>query len=447
MAVLVTEAIQWHEGMLLLPQHFQQNDVRLSELMQFHISEISPFHWGVRYFEIDPAMLVSGVLYFHSLEAIMPDGLVISSYASEGELVSIDLTPYEAEMELNPMMLYIAVPKYKYGAANATGNAARFVSRESLSVVDENTGDNEILIPRLVPNVMLFVGQQPPSNYVSFPLFKIARDSNAYVLKEYISPCLKVEQTSSLGVTCSEVCKRIREKIAFLSEQLLSNSSRLPVSDAENIARALSIGLLPFEALLKSNASHPFTLYVGLCGLAGEVAGLHPAQIPPLIEPYDHNNLLTTYSRLIEYILDMINRIQEEYTVVPFRLDDRTFSLALRDNWFNNQLIMGAKVSLGMSIRELNQWIEQCVIVTDSAVMGAMDSRVLGASRRIIDSPDEIRLLPSKGVVLFLVTVDEQFIKPDEDLRVFNVSDDPAKRPAEIVLYVPKKNPHAKKEP
>ncbi|MBL0942311.1 MAG: type VI secretion system baseplate subunit TssK, partial [Alphaproteobacteria bacterium] len=72
MVVLVTDAIQWHEGMLLLPQHFQQNDVRQTELLQFHISEVSPFHWGVRYCEIDSAMLVSGVLYFLALEAIMP---------------------------------------------------------------------------------------------------------------------------------------------------------------------------------------------------------------------------------------------------------------------------------------------------------------------------------------------------------------------------------------
>jgi type VI secretion system protein ImpJ len=438
MVVLVTDAIQWHEGMLLLPQHFQQNDVRQTELLQFHISEVSPFHWGVRHYAIDSAMLVSGVLYFQALEAIMPDGLVVSSYANEGELVSIDLTPYEAEMEKNPLMIYIAVPKYKYGAANTTGDTPRFLSREGSSIVDENTGDGKISIPRLAPNVLIFVGQEPPSDFVSFPIFKIANDSNAYVLKDFVAPCLKVQQSSVLGRATENICKRIREKIAFLSDRLLSNSNGLMTADAENVARALSIGLLPFEALLKSNASHPFALYIGLCGLAGEVAGLHPAQIPPLLEPYDHNDLLQTYTRVFDFIISMIDRIQEGYLVVPLTLEDRTFSLKLRDDWLNKQLVMGAKVSPGMSIRELNQWIEQCVIVTDTSVIRAMDNRILGADRKIVESAEEIKLLPAKGVTLFLITINDQFIKKGEDLRIFNVSDSSSKRPCEIVLYVPK---------
>ncbi|MBL0941356.1 MAG: type VI secretion system baseplate subunit TssK [Alphaproteobacteria bacterium] len=341
-------------------------------------------------------------------------------------------------MEKNPLLVYIAVPKYKYGAANIVGNTARFVSREGPSVVDENTGEGNISIPRIAPNVLLFVGQEPPSDFVSFPIFKISSDSNTYVLKDFVAPCLKVQQNSILGRATENICKRIREKIAFLSDRLLSQSNRLMTADAENVARALSIGLLPFEALLRSNASHPFALYIGLCGLAGEVAGLHPAQIPPILEPYDHNDLLQTYTHVFDFIISMIDRIQEGYLVVPFTLEDRTFSLNLRDDWLNKPLIVGAKASPGMSMRELNQWIEQCVIVTDSSVMRAMDNRILGAERKIIESAEEIKLLPAKGVALFLIKLNEQFIKKGEDLRIFNVSDSPAKRPGELVLYVPK---------
>ncbi|HYL06343.1 MAG TPA: hypothetical protein VE075_09905, partial [Thermoanaerobaculia bacterium] len=56
----VPPAIQWHEGMLLAPQHFQLFAQRQELLLQYHAAAISPFHWGVRSCRVDPVMLVDG---------------------------------------------------------------------------------------------------------------------------------------------------------------------------------------------------------------------------------------------------------------------------------------------------------------------------------------------------------------------------------------------------
>ena len=438
MAILATDAIQWHEGMLLLPQHFQQNDLRQRELLHFHVSQVAAFHWGVGHYAIDPVMLINGTLHFSALEAVMPDGLVISSYESEGEVVELDLTPYKKEMEKGPVMIYLAVPKYQYGVANASGQTPRFTSRDSIAVVDENTGEGNLVIPRMAPNVLLFANDEPPSTYVSFPLFKIERDSNAYVLRDYIAPTVKVKHDSTLSNLCTDICKQIREKIAFLSERLISRSTAFMSRDAEAAVRALSTGLLPFEAQLKSGASHPYTLYIGLCQLAGHVAGLHPAQIPPIFDPYNHNDLRESFLKVFDFISTMIDRIQEGYTIIPFALKDRTFSLKLQDTWFNKHFIIGAKAPPSMSTSELTQWVKESVIASESFVKTAMDNRVAGANRTIITSDEKMKLLPSKGVVLFSVDIAERFIKRDETLQIFNVSDEKEKRPVEIVLYVPK---------
>ena len=68
-------AIQWHEGMLLAPQHFQQLSIRHEELLHYHLMMISPFHWGIRRLKIDQVLLIEGTLRVQELEAIMPDGL------------------------------------------------------------------------------------------------------------------------------------------------------------------------------------------------------------------------------------------------------------------------------------------------------------------------------------------------------------------------------------
>jgi hypothetical protein len=67
------------------------------------------------------------------------------------------------------------------------------------------------------------------------------------------------------------------------------------------------------------------------------------------------------------------------------------------------------------------------------------DKRILGAGRQLIQSYES--LVPARGVILFALDYDPQFIKPDELLQVVNDSESAGMLPAEMILYV--KNPLA----
>ncbi|MBN2124458.1 MAG: type VI secretion system baseplate subunit TssK, partial [Deltaproteobacteria bacterium] len=54
------EAIQWHEGMLLAPQHFQQLSLRSEELLNYFTMMFNPFYWGVRRIRVDESLLIDG---------------------------------------------------------------------------------------------------------------------------------------------------------------------------------------------------------------------------------------------------------------------------------------------------------------------------------------------------------------------------------------------------
>lgn len=438
MALLKTEAIQWHEGMLILPQHFQQSDLRLRELMYYHLTNVSSFHWGVSKIEIDPVLFANGIISVLLLEAIMPDGLVIINHNREGEQISLDLKGYETEFERGSISIYLSIPAYRAGAANFGGDLPRFHSRSGDLVVDENTGKGETMIPRVTPNATLTAGK-PPSNYISIPLFKISKDSNMYALESYIPPTLKVTNDSRIGQMCNQICQRLREKISYLAERIQANANHAMTNETEQTARALSSGLLPFEARLKSEGSHPYELYISLCVLASQIAGLHPSQVPPIFEKYDHDDLESTYNSVVVYINAMIDRVRTGYTINLFSLADRTFSLELKSNIvIGNELVIGVKAPSSMEMADLSEWALQSVIATDSFVTHAMDSRVLGASRRIIPGDEAMSLAPAKGVVLLSVQIDPSYIKIGETLRIFNVSDQTEKRPIEVALYTPK---------
>ena len=70
----ILDRIQWHEGMLLTPQHFQLESARVDNLIAWHTIASSGQSWGVRKLEIDVGLLASGVFRVLELDAIMPDG-------------------------------------------------------------------------------------------------------------------------------------------------------------------------------------------------------------------------------------------------------------------------------------------------------------------------------------------------------------------------------------
>ena len=68
------ERIQWHEGMLLSPQHFQHESARVDALIAWQALATNPYAWGIRRLELDEGLLATGLLRVLRLDAVMPDG-------------------------------------------------------------------------------------------------------------------------------------------------------------------------------------------------------------------------------------------------------------------------------------------------------------------------------------------------------------------------------------
>ena len=79
----IPEAIQWHEGMLLSPQHFQQSAWRHELLVQYGSLLVAPYCWGVRSLTLDTKLLPGGTFRVLELEAVMSDGSLVSHKAED----------------------------------------------------------------------------------------------------------------------------------------------------------------------------------------------------------------------------------------------------------------------------------------------------------------------------------------------------------------------------
>ena len=434
----IPDSIQWHEGLLLTPQHFQQLSLRQEALLQYVASTIAPFNWGVRYLKIDPASLAAGTLRVLELEAVLPDGLVVSFGLRRGEGLQLDLAQYTEQLKERPLTVHLAVAARESDAVTR-GDIERYDSVEGEPVPDENTGEGSLRIPRLRPRLRLLAADAPPKKYVALPVARVYCRDETYTLTDFIPPALTVERQSPLGVVCSWTARRLREKAMYLADQL-----RLPATGAragvdretEGLIRSIVASLPLLEAVLGTGASHPFIVYLALCSVAGQVSVMGRSLVPPAFAPYDHNDLRATFEPVLAYISRKVDEgVTATFTAYPFRYEEGVYSLFFEHAWAGKRLAVGVRGATGSSEQEVVRWGYACVIGSRSRMRSMRESRVLGARRELIERDED--LVPPRGVVLFSLRPDSEFVEPDEELQIFNAGEHgPSQRPQEIVLYV-----------
>ncbi|MBX9785774.1 MAG: type VI secretion system baseplate subunit TssK [Alphaproteobacteria bacterium] len=439
MAKVNINPLQWYEGMLLMPQHFQQADIRVENLMSYYMSHTFPYYWGIHHLKIDKALLTSGTFRPLELEAIMPDGLIISSLPSNSTPLEINLHTLKDQLQKTPQYIYLCVPPQKFQEGHPEEEVPRYISSLSGQIVDINTGEQPIEIPLLEPNLSLQVGSEPPAHYVSFPIAQIKYGAKSFSLTDYLPPQPQVDLSSGIGAVCNQLSEQLRLKLGYLQQKVQAVWSKA-VKDSffeeiEQIRLKLIAGLLPFEALLSSQAASPLQLFKELCSLAGQISGVKYGESPPRFQPYNHLDLRFTFNEVINYIKKVLDEIQESYTIVPFTLNDRVFTLQLDSSWVGDRLVLGIMANAEMGTEALINWINNCVIVTDKNISLARDNRVLGANRTIVPEIPSLNLVATSGIQLLVVDVDPHYIDPKGTLCIFNVSDNEDNRPSELVLY------------
>ena len=83
-----------------------------------------------------------------------------------------------------------------------------------------------------------------------------------------------------------------------------------------------------------------------------------------------------------------------------------------------------------MAPDELLRWGENCRIGSQDEIEGIRENRIRGAARHHADRVGDV--VAAKGTALFSLEADENFVKADQVLHIFNEGT----LPLEIVLHV-----------
>jgi len=429
----IPDLIQWHEGLLLTPQHFQQLSSRVESLIQALPAWYVPFHWGVRSFDYDPTDFTAGILTVRTLDAVMPDGLHVS-VGGDQEL-QLDLRPLTPVLRQSPTLVHLAMP-----LANGHPQSVlhRFSSYEGEPVVDETTGEGSVSIPRLRPQLSLIAGPQPPARFTSFPLIEIRCEGESFLPTGFTPPSLYIPSASGLGRKCAEVAETLRTKAMELAERAILAPQSPFAGEARSQLHALVNALPSFEAVLRTESAHPVTLYVEACRLAGQVAILSRGLLPPVFPAYVHNDPRKSFDHVLQFIMQAVDEgVPDTVRRFAFEQDDEAFRLAADPAW-TSAFTLGSFSRIVLAVRseadpeKVVTWGENCVIGSINVIATLLNRRVLGLKRIHAEHIGELR--PPRGMHLFELTPDASVLPEGDDLVVLGSSADV--RPDALYLYV-----------
>lgn len=434
----VVDRVEWFEGMLLSPQHFQLLDARIDTLVAWQTLAAVPFSWGVRRLAFDQGLLPAGRVRVLALEAIMPDGTAVSYRADENgqDPLELSLEPFAARLASGQLDFYLVLPGP--GGLRRDAPVRRFRSVAGAPVDDQVSDAPPADIARRVPNLALAAGDPPSAAWVSLRLGSVCKDNDVIRLGERRPPLLEIAQDDPLWRATSALLGQLRGKAAFIARQTANPSSqvddRLAQLELKDRLRSLVTGLPLVEAVLRTPRLHPLALFLALAQLTGPLSMLRPGGLPPVPPDYDHADAHAVFAPLLHALREATSEVSEAYRECKFEFRHAAFELSLRDEWAGERLVVGLR---GQSDRDLLAWMEGAVIGAQTVYPSLRSRRVLGATRRPIAYAEDLGVRAGSGYLLFEIRWEPAFIATNEPLVIGNPNEgERAQRPQEILLFV-----------
>lgn len=433
--------IQWHEGMLLTPQHFQQEGARIDTLLAWQTVATNPYGWGVRELVIDEARLSTGTVSVLRLEAILPNGMAVSYDAGSAQVqemeLKLELAPWDGEMTQRDVDVYLVLGNTR--SLRQPGQPAMFRGIESAPVDDEVSEALPATVPRMAVNLALMAGALPPFGYASLRLMTVNKVNEIVRRGAFLPAMLQVPAEAAILKRARELATQMRSKALFLARQTAQPSSRtedrLNLLEQKSRLASLILNLPLLEAVSSCPVVQPLPLYLALCAQLGALTTLRPGAVPLMPPAYDHGDSAAMFDTVLTALSGLVAEVSQEWKTCTFEFDGKVFALDVQPEW-----LAGKRIVVGLRGRpesEALQWMRGAAIGSKTVWTSLTDRRVSGAAREKIDVAEELGLRASSGYTLFSIELSEQFIVPEQPLLISNPNESLlAQRPQEVVLFI-----------
>lgn len=319
--------VAWSEGMLLRPQHFQQQDRFLYHSACQRHNLMNPHGYGVRELIMDQQAPALGQISLVKVTGIFPDGMPFAFDQSDGLELEV---PGDARDEL----VWLAVPTERQAGVNIAvqdqGQVARYLFQES-SVQDDSdeSGEEETLgLARLNPSLRM--GREDLSGYAAIPVARVVEviaDKEVRLDRNFMPPCLDIERIAPLSSLVRESLAMVKQRGRALAGRMQKGAEQSTTLFDVLMLQTLNRWQPTLEHLKDSPLVHPERFYELVVTLIGELATFTRAEkVPPKLPEYRHDRLTETFGDLAAALSQSLSTVLEQ-TAVALKLEEAQFGI------------------------------------------------------------------------------------------------------------------------
>ena len=393
--------IHWHKGMLLDVQHFQQMSQRFDERVRVSSSLNNFFNWGILNCSIDEKQIIEGKLVVEKVDAIFQNGSYVSNYYDDRwNPISFSFQERFYGKGYTYMKIYLVVLR-------DLSQKEAYLSFEAKDIKDIFNPEYKVNIPQLSLQMMLLDESSMNAEYVGFPLAEVSKIDGKLSLTSYIAPHVRVLEESSAGKLILQLCMQLREKAKILEDSFVNADLEAKINLLSDIPRkVISLtSLVPYlESLIHSKSTSPLELFHVLTQLVGNISNLNGrTMIPPVINPYDHNDILASFAQLTDYVNVTTADVMKKYSVNIIHSENGCFSVDISMLDAQQSIIIGLPISQFHSTSSLQEWFLGAFIASEGHLESIKMDRSIGAKRQQIDTYEPLKLIADKGQILFSI--------------------------------------------
>ncbi len=336
------QRVVWSEGMLVSPQHMQQQDLYHERLLDERISALSPYRWGVVSAEVDAGALGSGQLRVTKFVGVLPDGLYLAFESKDPEApatrpIAEHFPPAQAICEV-----FLGVQKEREGvpsvsteqAGAGSTKAARARFRAASRPVADMTGDAaDMAMAFARRNIVVLFGDEPRDDYDAIKIAEIVRDGTGAFLngEAYIPPVLRVDASPFLmgGI------RRLLALMVAKQRQLAGNRNQRSGATIDfnsgDVTRFLQLsainGGIPMLSYAATNGEiSPTQLYLAVIQVVGQLATFSSEVEPWNLPAFAHADLRGTFEELFARATALLRTtVREGFMSVPLELNQSIY--------------------------------------------------------------------------------------------------------------------------
>jgi type VI secretion system protein ImpJ len=390
------DAVQWSEGMLLSPQHFQQYDIYAQALLHQRAAGLSAHAWGVRAMAIDQAPLVSGTISVTAFEGVMPDGLPVVWSQGDGRAPKpLEVGSLCTRVD-KALRIWLAVPPRAGAMETPSTSIARYDGLPGAMTIDEVTGIGDVVVERARVHVALFAEAQRPAGYPGIPLMEVMRNAQGEIVATgFHPPMLRLGASAFLGADGlmqrfaalrDKFWEKLRELVSIEQDDTPEAMSSMGAAMRAHLVMARNVAAcLPLlDAVLCDPLVAPARAWQVLAQVVGCVTAIGSNPRPLVMEPYRHEDCRLQFLAAIDFVQRKLELINTDWDNLAFaRVSDGVFARRLPKN-AGRMVYIELRPRDGQTVRELQSWLTDALIASEDLLPVLRQRRLAGAQRRML---------------------------------------------------------------